>query len=89
MAHVYGHERDDKGDVIPRTVGAGGLSDEERMRKRWREDYYLTEEQVEVKWAEFLAWNAYEAHLEGQPGLSAAERMRLLEEYRAGQLRRR
>lgn len=84
VRHVYFHERDENGRVQMREVGdTGGASDEERIKEGWRRRYFLTEEQIELKWAEFLQSEGYRARLEGKGSLAEAEIDRRVEAYLA------
>lgn len=91
MRHIYFHERDPQtGVLLPRTDGRESLTDEERLRRRWKLRYpFLTGGQIDLLWREFLQREAYRAHLLAQGGRTEEEIERELAEYRRRQLRRR
>lgn len=66
MQHVYFHPRDDKGAIKDRVVGGASLSDEETIRANWKARYHLTAEELDIKWQEFLAEQAFRWGLEQQ-----------------------
>ena len=67
VKYLYGHPTDKNGSLEPRVVGEAPASDEERLKRRWVERYYLSAAQAEAKWREFLRVQAYQYHLAQQP----------------------
>lgn len=75
VRYIVGHARNDHGMVLPQIVGSGGPETEEEFLKRhWRERYKLNDVQCERKWQEFLRVEGLRAHLEGRhPPLAPEE----------------